>query len=253
MPKWLTITTPENARIEYELAGAASRGGAAIMDLLIQGAAVMVLVLLRQTLLIIHKWPGTMQANAILGIVVFLLIWGYYVFFEAAWNGQTPGKRYLRLRVVRAGGLPVDLQCAAVRNLVRFVDLLPFFYVVGAITLFLTRNSQRLGDLAAGTLVVKERSEWKSELAPPETPAAVPAQGATCVKNLELVTPQEFDAAKRYLERKAEFDPAAREQIAARIAQPIMRNLGMNDDGRVPYSEILTEIYSRCTAERGMR
>ena len=110
MPRRVTTITPENVRIEYELAGVASRTGAAAVDLLIQSAVMLIAVLayfaLQLTLhFSIAGWP-----TAVLMALGFFLWWGYYVFFETRWNGQTPGKRLLRLRVVKYGGTPVDLR-----------------------------------------------------------------------------------------------------------------------------------------------
>ena len=89
----------------------------------------------------------------------FLLIWGYYTLFEAFWHGQTPGKHIMKLRVIKDSGRQVTLFEAMSRNLLRIVDYLPAFYLVGVITMLCTKRNQRLGDLAAGTIVVHERSD----------------------------------------------------------------------------------------------
>ncbi len=87
-------------------------------------------------------------------LVPFLLQWGYFALFEAFWNGQTPGKRALRLRVIQQSGRPIGLFESMARNLIRIIDMLPGFYLVGAVCIFATRRQQRLGDMVAGTLVV---------------------------------------------------------------------------------------------------
>ena len=87
-----------------------------------------------------------------------IFYWGYYVFFEMLWNGQSPGKRWVGLRVIRTDGTPITLSEALIRNLVRIVDFLPATYGVGIITMFIDKQSRRLGDLAAGTLVVQDRA-----------------------------------------------------------------------------------------------
>jgi uncharacterized RDD family membrane protein YckC len=101
---------------------------------------------------------GTAWVAAIMGLVIFLFYWGYYVFFEMLWNGQTPGKRWTGLRVIRADGTPITLSESLIRNLTRLVDFLPAAYGVGIITMFIDKQSRRLGDLAAGTLVVHDRA-----------------------------------------------------------------------------------------------
>ena len=253
MSRRISVVTPENVTIEYELAGAASRAGAAVVDLTIQVIVVVMAFVLSVVLQVDTVLPGLGWAAAILGIVVFAFFWGYYVFFETVWNGQTPGKRWLRLRTVREGGLPIDLSCAAIRNLVRVIDWLPAFYLVGAVSILISGKNKRLGDFAAGTLVVKERSEYLAT-APSPTPAAQSRyrEGAF-VKNIELVTPEEFEALKRFVERRAELNVQVQHQLAARIARPLMQRLGILDNGSIVYANLLCEIYTRCVEERGMR
>jgi uncharacterized RDD family membrane protein YckC len=249
MPRHITITTPENVTIDYELAGLASRGGAAIVDLVLQGALISLVTTVKYLLGRYGKWPGATWPAAVLGIVIFAIMYGYYVYYETVWNGQTPGKRYARLRTVREGGLPVDLACAALRNLVRVVDFLPVLYALGAVVVVASSRNKRLGDYAAGTLVVKERPARPAE-------AAVGAESRRSlglVKNIELVTPEEFAAAKRFVERKAELRAEVREELAGKIARPLMERLAAAPDGSVPYSAFLEELVARCVEERGMR
>ncbi len=89
----------------------------------------------------------------------FLLNWGYFTLFEAFWGGRTPGKRVARIRVIQQSGRPIGLFESMARNFIRYVDQIPFFYAVGVIAMFSTRQHQRLGDLAAGTLVVRDREQ----------------------------------------------------------------------------------------------
>lgn len=256
MPRTVTVVTPENVRIEYVLAGLMTRGSAAIVDMLLQGLAVLVVVAVRSLLEHAGRWPGTTWASALLGIVIFLIVYGYFVYFETVWNGQTPGKRMANLRAVREGGLPIDLSCAALRNLVRIVDFLPFLYVIGTIAVLMSSRNKRLGDYAAGTLVVRELAPVIPQVASvpdrrAEAPAAPIPEGI--VRNIELITSEEFSTAKSFVERRAELEPYVREELAARIAAPMMRRVGMEDTGQVPYSAILAEIVDRCMRERGMR
>jgi hypothetical protein len=91
--------------------------------------------------------------------IQFLLITFYHLFFELAWNGQTPGKRRTGLRVIQSNGLPLTVSGAIIRNLVRLFDFMPILYGFGLIVLFATKNTQRLGDLAAKTVVIRERKQ----------------------------------------------------------------------------------------------
>src|ERR1035437_7360241 len=158
----LSIDTPELVAIEMPLAGIGSRFIALLGDYLIWGAAFSVLGLLAAFLL-----PGieafskisAQWATAIFIFIVFLFNWGYFTLFDAFWNGRTPGKRVARIRVIQRSGRAIGLFESMARNLVRYVDQIPFFYAVGVIAMFATRQHQRLGDLAAGTLVVRDREQ----------------------------------------------------------------------------------------------
>lgn len=253
MARQVTVVTPENVRIEYELAGLASRAGAAIIDLVIQGLVLTAVMLARAQMIKYDWWPGASWANAALGVATFLVWYGYYVYFETVWNGQTPGKRYARLRAIREGGLPVDISRAATRNLVRVIDFLPLFYLLGMIVVLCSSRNKRLGDIAAGTIVVKERGEWKRESVPQRTVATTDHPEAALVKNIELVTREEFDTVKRFVERRAELQTEVGEQLAAKIAGPLMKKMGIENGNEVNHSNLLVEIHNRCVEERGMR
>lgn len=150
----LAIETPENLSLETPIAGFGSRCTAAILDYLIIGS-IMLLVTLA-------FFGGSRRApsntSIILWIgVLFLLLTFYHLIFEMLWNGQSPGKRWTGLRVVQANGMPLTVTGAIIRNFLRLFDFLPLFYGIGLIALFLSKKGQRLGDLAAGTLVIREQ------------------------------------------------------------------------------------------------
>lgn len=251
MPRFITVVTPENVKLDYELAGIASRCGAAVIDILIQIAAIAILVGVYFGLEILLRFSAISWPTAVLIVLGFLLWWGYYAFFETIWSGQTPGKRLLRLRAVKHGGTPVDVSSATIRSLIRAIDLGVFF--IGVISMLVTSNTQRLGDLAAGTIVVKERSEWKGDLAQPQRISADNCAEAALVKNIELVTPDQFETIKRFLDRGTELQPDIREQLAAKISGPLMQHLGIENNGRVVHTNLLSVIYDRCVQDRGMR
>ncbi|HEV2619002.1 MAG TPA: RDD family protein, partial [Acidobacteriaceae bacterium] len=162
----LSIHTPELVSIEFPLAGLGSRFVAILLDYLLQGVLVLLSILIFFVFLsgVTSHIAGTVSDSqsakwgiAIVIAIPFLLQWGYFTLFEAFWRGQTPGKRVMRIRVIQQTGRQVSLIESMGRNLVRVVDWLPAFYIVGVISLFVTRRQQRLGDLIAGTLVVHER------------------------------------------------------------------------------------------------
>jgi uncharacterized RDD family membrane protein YckC len=158
----LSIETPELVAIEMPLAGIGSRFIALLVDYLIWLAGLLVLALLVSLFLPSLKAVSKISsqwAAAIVIFIVFLLQWGYFTLFEAFWNGRTPGKRVARIRVIQRSGRAIGLFESMARNLLRYVDQFPVFYAVGVIAMFSSRQHQRLGDLAAGTLVVRDREQ----------------------------------------------------------------------------------------------
>jgi uncharacterized RDD family membrane protein YckC len=168
MDEQLTISTPEQVAFHYEMAGIGSRFVAALLDHLIL-AVILVPVLcavvsLAGGLSLFDAVNGSDSSAgyivlAILVLIQFLIFWGYFVIFEAAWNGQTPGKRAGRLRVIRQNGQPIGPAEAIIRNLVRIVDFMPGFYGIGLLTMFIDKDARRLGDMAANTIVIREGEE----------------------------------------------------------------------------------------------
>src|ERR1035437_5609196 len=158
-PEELGIATRELVDIEFPLAGIGSRFVALLIDYLIWFAGFIALALVSSSFLpgirafskVSEQW-----AAAIVIFSFFILNWGYFTLFEAFWNGRTPGKRIAKIRVIQRSGRAIGLFESMARNLVRYINQIPFFYAVGVITLLVTRQHQRLGDLAAGTLVVRE-------------------------------------------------------------------------------------------------
>ena len=158
----LEIETPERVRIRYELAGIGSRFAAGTIDVLLLGFLWVVLGLVlvfaagvtqRQ---IEEEWR--VIALAAWGVAL-AITWSFYLGFELLWDGQTPGKRVMRLRVVSDEGGPAPASAIVVRNVLRVADMLPavFVHTLGGIVMFVNGRSKRIGDLAAGTVVVQER------------------------------------------------------------------------------------------------
>src|SRR5688500_12590540 len=176
MPATITIVTPENVEITYELAGMGSRALAAMVDMLIHALFLVILIyaisLVSATGFELPPgWEPWILGAGIL--LLFGLFWGYYIWFETRWSGQTPGKRLMRLRVIKDGGYPIDFRAAVIRNLMRYVDFLPWGYAIGITSIFFSRDYKRLGDFVAGTLVVRERSAaTPKRLILPERPTA---------------------------------------------------------------------------------
>ena len=150
----LAVTTPENVTFEFELAGPATRAAAWVLDLVAMGV---MLTMLGIALSVAGPALASL-ATVIMMVASFLVLWWYGALFEWGLRGQTPGKRLFGLRVLQRNGLRLTFAQAVIRNLVRMVDVLPVSYLVGGASLLLDPDQRRLGDIAAGTIVVRERS-----------------------------------------------------------------------------------------------
>jgi len=160
--EFLNIDTPENVVFDYEVVGIGTRFIAALIDTLILTIA-LTIISIAGVLIRVQFTNDSEAADSwlvgILGVISFVVLWGYFIFFELTWNGQSPGKRWVSIRVIRRDVTPVMLFESIIRNLVRIVDFLPVGYGVGIVTMFVHPQSCRLGDLAACTLVVREQEE----------------------------------------------------------------------------------------------
>jgi len=226
----VTVETPEMVEFSYEVAGLGSRFTAGLVDACLQGTGMFALLLL--------FWAGNeavsfadYAANALRGallVALFLFVWGYHLYFEVFRGGQSPGKRWLRIRVVAEGGFPCTLPRAAVRNLMRVVDILPLPYGIAGVVMFLDPKGRRLGDLAAGTVVVRERSA--------AAPAAVLQARALTPEERESrrgLPPLEGEMVRSFLQRRARLSPEARGRVAAFVASRAAAALGV-DGGSDP-------------------
>ncbi len=244
----LSVETPEQIRINYSIAGIGSRFYAAFIDiaLLIPLIFIGVYVTRRAQLDLDEKFGNWLVA--ITGIAIFALFWGYYMAFEITTNGQSPGKRALGLRVIKAHGYPIGFSDSAIRNLVRIVDFLPFFYGAGLVAMLLNKNWQRLGDLAAGTLVVKEDAVASPNPVHPPTVQKSTFVYADLIQP-EQVTDAELAAIREYLSRRASLPKLRRSQLAYAIGDPIARKMGGHK--RIDYEVFLEELYALKTNPRG--
>jgi uncharacterized RDD family membrane protein YckC len=222
----ILIETPENVRFTYPAAGVGVRAIAYVIDLgirLLPVLAAMIILSLSGALLEVVKASGIARTALIL--LVFGLQWGYYVLFETLWNGASPGKRAVGIRVVMDGGYPVTFTASAVRNLLRVFDALPYMYAFGIVAAFVSRKGKRLGDLAAGTIVVRNEPFDIRYLTVIEQASASSAGTSTASAPL---APAEIDLVTRFLERRYEFDDATRQRLAGQIVDRILSKGGVN-------------------------
>jgi uncharacterized RDD family membrane protein YckC len=235
----LIIDTPEQVHLEFVLAGIGSRFMAAFLDTLIQLGLYFVLFIVSAGLLSFTSLLGgrSMWVTAGLILVSFCIQWGYYALFESFWKGQTPGKRWAGIRVIKDSGRPINAFEAIARNLIRFVDFLPGFYGVGVITMLLNARHRRLGDFVAGTLVVHESSDRETNLFFNTTEKAefIFPQAA----HLSL---QEAELIETFLARRLDIPGDVRSQSGQRIAGMISTRLGIAPESRPADNEDFLEL-----------
>lgn len=214
LEQFVDVETPEQVVFSYTIAGIGSRAAAALLDYLLIG--VLWVGLLLSFAPFVRRVASAPWVLAILTVFAFVLFWGYYVLFEGLWDGQTPGKRQFGLRVVRDGGYSITFGASAVRNLVRVIDLIPGTYGIGLISVAVSPTGKRLGDYAAGTMVVRERAVIASAGAPPVVGDARPT--ATSAVATAALTDDEFALLDRFIARRGTLDADRRAQLAEELA-----------------------------------
>ncbi len=232
----LTIETPEHIGLEFPLASAGSRFLAIAIDTLIQFGALIVLVLIAALTTRVFQQSALTWVLAILLLIGFLLYYGYFALFEAIWSGQTPGKRAFRLRVMSTSGRPITFYDSLLRNLLRIVDQVPGFYAVGLLSVFFTERNQRLGDLAADTVVVTERQIERGHVAPPSTRPLARRRGAA------RLTAEELTVIETFLSRRQDVPHEVRVQTGKAIADRVRRQLHVPADDSTPVETLLEEV-----------
>ncbi len=223
-----TLETPENIQVQFELAGLGTRFCAMFVDTLLLGALTVALLLFMALAdfgvsSLFRSRGGDQWIAAIIIAVVIALFWeGYFILFEWLMRGQTPGKKALKIRVIRDDGTPVTIHEVLVRNLLRLVDFLPVAYGLGAAVMFPSRLSKRLGDIAAGTIVVKEgQLDYRANA---DKKYVLPSVSLGEI-NAEL-TAAERRLVTGFLQRRSELLPKARAELAERLARPLYEKYG---------------------------
>lgn len=217
----ITVRTPEGVDLELTLAGAGSRMAAAVIDGIAQIAVVLVALVVLAGLGAAVGEDAALLLLGIASLTITVIIIGYYVLFEVLAGGRTPGKMAMGIRVVSTEGGPVTLSGSMVRNLIRIVDFLPSFYGVGLISVLATGKNQRLGDLAARTVVVRDRQSEVGDLVDLTVEPVAAARW-----DVSAVTSDEVALVRRYLSRRRSLTPDRRDQIAGQIAGKLRPKVG---------------------------
>jgi uncharacterized RDD family membrane protein YckC len=238
----LVIETPERVPLHFALASIGNRFLACAIDHALQIAFMILLVLAFSILSDYTRLVGVFTeapkwVEALLIILLFLLFSSYFIFFEWLWNGQTPGKRWLKLRVIREDGRPITFWEAAVRNIMRIFDMQPTpipvigFYSIGLIAVFISSKDQRLGDMLAGSVVVRERETeapgFDQVFASPVSDQALRRsfKPVPFTADLSSLTEKEIEVVETFLRRRWDLPNAPRQWMAWRVALPIMYKL----------------------------
>lgn len=245
------------------LAGIGSRFIAVLIDTLIWGAGLVVLGLVLwafEPALAAFSNLSYQWTIAIFTFSFFLLNWGYFTLFEAFGHGQTPGKRVAKIRVIQRSGRAIGIFESMARNFIRYIDQIPFFYAVGVVAVFATRQHQRLGDLAAGTLVVRDREQetplWgdtgaRTFTAPAFSQTAAPAEPhasiALSAVGIARLSPADLEVLEGFFARRLDLPLPTRQALAQRIAEAIQAKSGLE-----PPPGVSVETFLEAAA-RGLR
>jgi uncharacterized RDD family membrane protein YckC len=223
----VSIETPEQIEVSLEIAGLGSRFVACVVDTLYKLAVAFVLFMVGMVLVSLLSVSvgnsGAILAVALLGAAYFIFSLGYKIYFEVRRGGQTPGKQFAGIRVIRVGGAPVDFSTSAIRNLLAFGDIAPPFYLIDGFLVLLNKRGQRLGDMAAGTLVIRERLEE----APRDVGKLVEARASEEVvftaEQLAACQPADRHLLRSFFQRFPTLAKRSRRELTLRLAQEFMR------------------------------
>jgi uncharacterized RDD family membrane protein YckC len=254
----LVIETPERVPLHFALASIGNRFLACAVDHTIQGLAITLITLASiiiadatsvwEFFVSVPKW-----VFAVMILLLFLTFSGYFAFFEWIWSGQTPGKRWLKLRVIREDGRPITFWEASVRNLLRSLDMMPApFYSIGLICVFANSRDQRVGDMVAGTVVVREREaeapEFSQVFASPVSDPALRRsfKPVDFTASLNSLTESEIQVVETFLRRRWDLGDVPRQWMAWRVALPILYKLRPTYDvEKFTYEGFLEELLHR--------
>src|SRR5580704_2359316 len=267
----LNIETPEQVDLRFPIAGLGSRFLAILTDSAIQ-TVVLFLMIFSFALIFgsARRTTGGVPSDtavkwfiAAIVLFYFLLYWGYFSLFEAFWNGQTPGKRLLKIRVIKDSGRQITLFEALARNLLRVVDWLPTLYLAGVITMLCNREQKRLGDLVAGTIVVHERSDeqplmthnsrtFTASLYPRSLEAArEPVDAVVPADGVARLDAGDLNVIDTFFSRALDLDMDKRAEIAGRIADRMSTKMRVPLPVDVAPERVLESIAHTMRAQSG--
>lgn len=224
------VRTPENVTFEYELAGLGTRFFAWLADLMVLGAGTLACALCTPFFVAL--------------VLIFIWQWGYHVFTEYRWGGQSPGKRLLGIQVLSQDGLPIDLWQALVRNLVRTIDMMTPLYLLGGSVAFMSANRQRLGDMIAGTIVVRKRESVRpSEVMAPNERYNTLLEDAALVGRLRRgIRAEQRTLLVSLCLRRNELDLQARTELFRDAAKILRESFGLTVDSHLSDERLVLNV-----------
>lgn len=238
--------TPESVEIEFTLAGIGNRAWALLIDYLV--LATILTVLLIAWVIIVNQLSNFLSQIfgdkfglwiiALTMIVGFVVYAGYFVFFETMWQGQTPGKQAAKIRVIRDDGRPIGMQQATLRALLRPFDE---FMFIGAFLIIFSGKEKRLGDLAAGTLVIQTETQTQSTNFIISEQAKSWHQELIQMTDLSVLLPDDFAVIREYLQRRRTMSPKARTELAQKLAQQLTEILNLDNLPAAIHPDLLLE------------
>jgi uncharacterized RDD family membrane protein YckC len=260
------VETPEHIDFDLEVAGLGNRFVAQLIDWLIKGlviAGLLIVVGIFAAALNDGRSGSWLDSasNLFLAIMLLLMYAGFFIYdiyFEGYGNGQTPGKRIMGIRVVRDTGGPIDPASAAIRNLVGLADFLPIFYLLGSFVILLNRRSQRLGDMAAGTIVIRERrEEAASERLEFRVKKVADPNVALLPVHLDRCGAADIHLLHSFFWRYSTLERKERRRLARNLCDIFLERTGYQPIepivGRVAVMEFLASLYRDLTARRQYR
>jgi uncharacterized RDD family membrane protein YckC len=264
----LVIETPEHVELHFALATMGNRFIACAIDHAIQIVAIALTAFLAFKLsagvrdlgdkIVQGFSQGSLWIIALAILVGFVLFFGYFVFFETIWSGQTPGKRWLKLRVIQQDGRPITFFSALNRNLLRLMDMQPgFFYSIGIVSVFASEQAKRLGDFVANTVVVKERTAEAptfNEVFESEIIDSAHRRVANAVDfhgEVRVLEAADIIVVENYLRRRYDLPEQPRQWLAWRVSVPLMEKIRPGyDPATFSYEGFLEEVLARYRVQK---
>jgi uncharacterized RDD family membrane protein YckC len=241
-----TFQTPESVELDFTLAGIGSRAYALLIDYIVWGLSFLLLLIfwgfiasfIRDTLKVFIGNNNTLDLWLFsLGLLMTFLIYvGYFVFFETLFQGQTPGKKRAKIRVIRDDGRPVRLPQATLRALLRPLD---DFLFIGFFLIVFSKQEKRLGDLVAGTLVIQEETPVKSDVLKISEDAKPLAKELLQQADFSRLRPEDFAVIREFLYRRHAMILTSKNELSIKLASEVKAILGIEKLPRKKMNSIL--------------